>query len=415
MSQEEIPLPASPRPDALTDSVSGGLYELKIDTISLLLVLFRHKKTVLRYAGVALFLSVILVFFVIKPLYTAEAVFIPPQTSPGSAMSQLAGQLGSLGVAGGLMGLKTPADIYLGILQSRTVADDIIARFNLQEVYKAKKISRAEKMLQANAKFVAGKNTLIRITVDDDDPNRAAAIANGFLDELQSQNGRLALTEASQRRLFFEQQLDKEKNALADAEVELRKTQESTGLIVPTGQMQLEIGTIANIRAQITSREIQLASLRQGATDQNPEVVRIQTEIGQLHQQLQRLQDNSQKSSPGNTEVPTAKVPALALEYIRKQREVKYHEMLFESLAKQYEMARLDESREAPLLQVVDRAIVPDTKSGPHRLLLMIAFTLFGAVIGSVVVFLRYYVSLMKQNSDTAERLRSLSEAISFR
>jgi tyrosine-protein kinase Etk/Wzc len=415
MSQETlIRNPESIRFEANTDSEGRVLEQSKIDALALFLIALREKKTILRWMAAAFILSVILVAFVLKPKFTAEALFIPPQNSPGSPMTQLAGQLGSLGVAGGLAGLKTSADIYIGILQSRTVADDIIARFHLQEVYKSKKLSGAEKMLDANTRFVAGKDTLIKIIVDDRDPQRAANIANGFLDELQHQNDRLALTESSQRRLFFEQQLEKEKNALADAEVDLKKTEESTGLIVPGGQMQVEIETIADIRAQITSREIQLSSMRQGATDQNPEVIRLQTEMEGLQKQLQKLQNDTQQRQPGSTQLPTAKVPALALEYIRKQREVKYHELLFESLAKQYEMARLDESRDAPVLQIVDRAIVPDTKSGPHRLLIVLVVTLIGAVLGTVIIFFRYSIIMMKKDPSTAERLRLLAKAVSF-
>lgn len=415
MSQETLlQHPEILRSEADTESKGRDVEEPKIDAITLFLIALREKKTILRWMATAFILSVILVAFVLKPTYTAEALFIPPQNSPGSAITQLAGQLGSLGIAGGLGGLKTPADIYIGILQSRTIADDVIARFHLQEVYKSKKLSGAEKMLGENTKFVAGKDTLIKISVDDEDPQRAANIANGFLDELQHQNGRLALTESSQRRLFFERQLEKEKDALADAEVDLKKTQESTGLIAPSPQMQVEIATIADIRAQITSREIQLSSMRQAATDQNPEVIRVQTQIEGLQKQLQKLQNDTQQRRPGSTQLPTAKVPALALEYIRKQREVKYHELLFESVAKQYEMARLDESREAPVLQIVDRAIVPDTKSGPHRLLIILAMTLVGAVLGMMIVFLKWYIAMLKKDPITAERLRLLAKAVSF-
>lgn len=411
MSQETLlQHPEIPKSDAH----ARGVEESKIDTVAILLIVLRGKKTILRWMVGAFVLSVVLVVFVMKPTFTAEALFIPPQNSPGSAMTQLAGQLGSLGAAGGLVGLKSPGDIYLGILQSRTVADDVIARFHLQDVYKSRKLSEAEKMLQLHTKFVVGKDTLIKISVSDGDPKRAANIANGFLDELQHQNGRLALTEASQRRLFFELQLEREKDALADAEVDLKKTQESTGLIAPSGQTQLELENIADIRAQIASREVELSTIRQGATDQNPKVIRIQTEIGRLKQQLRNLQNDTQLRQPGNTQLPTAKVPAFALEYVRKQREVKYHESLFESLSKQYEMARLDESREAPILQIVDRAVVPDKKSGPHRLLFVLGLTLLGAVLGTAIVLLRNYIAMMKRDPIMAERLRSLGRSASF-
>lgn len=189
-------------------------------------------------------------------------------------------------------------------------------------------------------------------------------MANAYLDALREQNGRLALSDASQRRLFFQEQLEREKNALADAEVDLKKTQEQTGLIAPVGQAQMEIEATAQLRAQIASDEVSLESMKQGATEQNPQVVRLQTEIAGLQGQLKKMQSDPSRREPGTVQLPTAKVLELALEYVRKQREVKYHEALFEMLAKQYEGARLDESREAPLLQVIDRA-VSGRKIGP--------------------------------------------------
>ena len=175
-------------------------------------------------------------------------------------MSQIASQLGSLGAVGALGGLKSSGDIYFGILESRTIADSIIRRFDLQRVYEAQENQRHRERTQEPKHFRTGKDTLITISVEDHDPKRAADLANSYLDALREQNGRLALTEAGQRRLFFEQQLEREKNALADAEVELKKTQEQTGLIAPGGQAQVEIETMAQTRAHITSLQVEMAS-----------------------------------------------------------------------------------------------------------------------------------------------------------
>jgi tyrosine-protein kinase Etk/Wzc len=386
-----------------------------IDLIELATLLLRGKKTILRFAIVFSLLTAIVVYLVMKPMYMAEAIFLPPQSSPGSGMSQLASQLGSLGAIGGLAGLKSPGEVYLGILGSRTIADKMIERFDLQKVYKTKRLSDTEKRLKNSSKFILGKDTLITISVEDHDPKRAADLANGYLDNLRLQNGRLALTEASQRRLFFEQQLEREKNALADAEVNLKKTQEHTGLIIPAGQAQVQIEEMAQIRAQIASHQVELAALRQGATDQNPQVVRLQTQIVGLQQELQKLQSDPSQHQPGSVQLSTAKVPELALEYVRKQREVKYHEVLFELIAKQYEAARLDESREAPLLQVVDRAMVPDKKSGPPRMLLILAGCMLGAFAGVSWVILRDFISTLQQDPAKAAQVETLRQAALLR
>jgi tyrosine-protein kinase Etk/Wzc len=385
--------------------------EQRIDLVEVTTLLLREKKTILKFMLAAVALTVFLVFVVMKPMFTAQARLLPPQNAPGSGLSQIASQLGSLGAVGALGGLKNSGDVYVGLLESRTIADGIIKRFDLQQVYKIKKISDTEKELRARSTFILGKDSLITISVEDHDPKRATDIANSYLDALRDQNGRLALTESAQRRYFFEQQLEREKNALADAEVELKKTEEKTGLIAPIGQAQMQIDMAAQLRAQITSLQVELAAVKQGATDENPQVVRLQTQIAGLQQQIQRLQSNPATRQPGSVELPTAKVPELALEYVRKQREVKYHETLFELLAKQYENARLDESRDAPVLQVVDRAIIPDKKSGPPRLLLILAAAFVGTILGALWVLLRRAVATLQQDPVAAEQFKALREA----
>jgi tyrosine-protein kinase Etk/Wzc len=396
-----------------TGVMENASEEQGIDLLEVMALLLRGKKTILKFMLVTAALAALVVYFVMKPMYTAEASFLPPQSAPGSGMSQLANQLGPLTGLGALGGLKSSGDVYVGILKSRTIADNLIKRFNLQKVYETKRISDAAKKLKDRSTFVSGKDTLITISVEDHDANRATSLANGYLDALYEQNGRLALTEASQRRLFFEQQLEREKDALADAEVELKKTEEQTGLISPGGQAQVEIEAIAQVRAQISAREIELGALKQAATDQNPEVIRLQTQIDGLEQQLQKLESGSEARQSGNVLPAAAKVPELALEYVRREREVKYHEILFGLIAKQYESARLDESRESPVLQVVDRAVVPDRKSGPPRALIMLASCLLGALVGAGWVIVKDFVGKLQQDPARAAKYEALRQAAS--
>lgn len=360
-------------------------------------VLNRRQAMRLLLAGRKLILAGILVggvlaavgVLLLKPTYTATATFLPPN-STSSNSSALLSQLGALsggGLGGGsalgaIGGIKDPTLIYIGILESRSVADDLIRQFDLQKIYKTKKMSSTEKALANHTKFVPGKDTLVKVNVEDHDPKRAADMANAYLAALSKQNDRLALTEAAQRRAFFERQLETQKNQLADAEVDLAKTEEQTGMIHPSGQAQLQMLTIAQTRAAISSREIELEAMSQGATEQNPEMVRLRSEIVGLKAQLAQLENSSAKGSPGNIEVPTSRVPQLTLDYVRREREVKYHETLYELLLRQFESAKLDESRSAPMMQVVDSAVLPDTKSGPPRTLL----TLLAAMLGGLLV-----------------------------
>jgi capsule polysaccharide export protein KpsE/RkpR len=214
------------------------------------------------------------------------------------------------------------------------------------------------------------------------------------MDALRETDGRLALSQSSQRRLFFEQQLAKEKDELEDAEVALKKTEEQSGLIAPTGQTESEIKSIADLEAAIAVRQVQLAALRDSATEENPDVIRLHSEIGDLEGQLAKMQRGGGGES--SLSIPTAKVPGVELEYVRKEREVKYHEALFDMLSRQYEAARLDEARDAPVLQVLDAASYPDTKSSPKRMYIMLGGMVFGFLAGCVWVLIREHVHALR-------------------
>jgi uncharacterized protein involved in exopolysaccharide biosynthesis len=324
--------------------------------------------------------------FLIPVKYTAEAVILTPQQSQPSlsAMAQLAG--GGAGLAGlGLLsgfGLHNASDLYVGILQSRTIGDAIIVKFNLKEVYDVEGFHGARKRLARNTTIKAGKDTLIHIEVSDHDAKRAADIANAYVSELASQNSTAALTEASQRRLFFEQQLVKEKNLLANAEVDLRNTEQVTGLVVPTGQADAMMRSISQLHAEILSRQAQLAGLRTYVADENPRLQRLMKEISALQSDLAKLENGAHVA--GKAEVPVGELPQAGLEYVRRLREVKYHESLFEGLSKQYEAARLDEAKAAPLIQIIDRAVTPEKKSWPPRTWIVAGSVLLAAIATAV-------------------------------
>lgn len=329
----------------------------------------------------------VLISFLLPTKYTSSASFIPPGLTSNSSSAMLAGQLAGMGM-GDLLGAgKGAGELYASILESRSIASEIVARFNLKQLYKVNKESAAEQKLEAAISVkVDPKSGIVNLDVTDQSPSRARDLADALLDALREKNGSLALSQASQRRLFFEQQLAKEKDALENAEVELKKTEEQSGLIAPVGQTETELRSIADTQAEIAARQVQLAALRQSATDQNPDVIRLQSEISDLEGQLARMQNGSRNSQNGS--IPTSKVPELQLDYVRREREVKYHEALFEILSKQYEAARLDEAREAPVLQVLDPASFPDTRSSPKRTVIAICGMFIGLIAGCVWVLI---------------------------
>lgn len=359
-----------------------------IDLAALYQTLHRGKRKILG-TSLAVFAVATIIAFLLPFQYTSTVSFIPPSANNGGSMAAaLAGQLSALG-GGDLLGAgKTSGELYAGILRSRSIADQLVRQFELMQVYKVKKESQAEHVLDsATAVAVDAKSSIITVSVTAKSPALAHDLANAYMDALRETNGRLAVSQSSQRRLFFEQQLAKEKDDLENAEVDLKRTEEKSGLIAPTGQTESGIRTIAETQAQVAIRQVQLAALRQSATDQNPEVIRLRSEIGDLQGQLSRLQRGV--GNGPTAAIPTSKVPELQLEYVRKEREVKYHEALFEMLSRQYEAARLDEAHDAPVLQVLDPASYPDTKSSPKRMYYMLGGLLLGFLAGCVWVLVR--------------------------
>lgn len=329
--------------------------------------------------------------FLIPAEYTAESVILTPQQAEPSlsTMVQLAGgaaSLSGLSLLSGL-GLRSPSDLYVGILESRTIADALINRFKLKQIYGDKYIQQARKHLSRRTSIKAGKDTLIRIEVNDRDPKRAAQLANAYVEELADRNTTVALTEASQRRLFFEQQLASEKKLLAAAEIALRDTEKVTGLVVPSGQAEALIRSASQLNAEILSREAMLAGMRTYASDENPRFQAVQRELSALRSELSKLE--SERQVAGTPEIPVGNLPQAGLEYVRKYRDVRYHEGLYEALAKQYEAARLDEAKAAPLIQVVDKAVVPERKSWPPRLLIVLISAALSVVVAALWIVAR--------------------------
>jgi len=390
----------------------GNLWEDGIDLIDVLLFLLQKKSRILTVTllfgllglGIALYM---------KPYFMATAVIMPPQQEQ-SAMSSLAGQLGSLGSLGAAsaIGLKNPADMYVGMLQGQVIADRLIERFGLQAEYKARLRVDARARLKKESSFEAAKDGLIYIQVTDHNPNKAAQLANAYVDELHSLNAKLAVGQASQRRVFYQHQLDDEKEQLADAEDALKQTQEKTGLIQLNGQAEQIIRNIASMKAQIASREVELGVAHTFATDQNPDVAELEQQIDGLKKQLSILESTQANSLPGDAQVPSGRVPAAGLDYLRKLREVRYHESLLELLSQQLEAAALDEAKSVPQIQVVDPAQVPEKKSGPSRILITFGFLLLGLMISSAWAILTGVISSIRERPEQAARLAALRAAL---
>jgi tyrosine-protein kinase Etk/Wzc len=398
------------------EEAPAGLLSSDRDEGTNLLDLFiplAERRTLIAKVTAAAALASVIVSLLISNKYTAVAKILPPQQSQ-SSLSSMLGQLGALSglssAKDNLLGLKNPADLYVGILRSRTIADSLIEQFDLKTLYRDKNLSAARKDLESHSTIESTKDGMISVAFEDKDPNRAAAIANAYVAHLYQANQRLAISEAAQRRLFYEKQLEDEKNTLTGAEVELKKTQERTGLIQLNSQADAIIRSSALLKAQITAKEVQLQGLRSFSTEQNPALIRVEQELAALKSQMAKL-EKDQHIGGGNIQIPTGKVPEVGLEYARRYRDVKYHEVLFEILAKQYEAAKLDEGKNAPIIQVVDSAVPPDKKSGPPRTLIVMLSTLLGFFVSCCYVWVSAGIQSMKADPEQRMKLEFLQNA----
>src|SRR3954469_20430103 len=355
------PLLDERRTASLVDPGPANVASDEIDLLDLLIVLAKRKRLILTVTAASAVIALV-VSLLLPNRYTATTKILPPQQSQSASsmlLTQLAG--GAMGplaaLAGSGLGLKNPSDIYLGILKSRTIEDALVAKFELMRVYRDKRVSEARKDLEKASDIITQKEGLISISVEDKDPKRAAALTNAYVAELRSVTQHLAISEASQRRLFFEQQVQQAKDDLSRAEVALKETQQKTGMIQIDSQAKAIIEAVGHLQAQVAAKEVQLQAMRSFATDQNPDTILAQQQLAALRTQLSKLENQQGTTIEGDPVVSTGKIPGAGLEYVRKFRDMKYYETIFELLAKQYEAAKIDEAREAAVIQVVDPGV----------------------------------------------------------
>jgi tyrosine-protein kinase Etk/Wzc len=382
----------------------------EISLLDLAIILAKHKKLILGLPLAAAIVAVGITLL-LPNIYIGTAKILPPQQNQSTTAAALLGQLGGLaGLAGtALPGLKNPSDLYVGMLKSRTIADKLIARFELKKLYDEETLDETRKVLEENTTIMAGKDGLISIEFEDEEPKRAAAIANAYAEELDRLTQTLAVTEASQRRLFFEKQLKGARDSLSEAEMSLKTTQESTGLIKLDDQGKAIIESVARVRAEIAAKEVQLVAMRTFATERNPEYLLVQQQVVGLKAQLAKL-ETANVLGAGDILVPTGKIPEAGLEYLRRFRDVKYYEAMFEVLARQYELARIDEAKDAAILQVLDMAIEPEKKSKPKRALIVVITVLVAGFLAVLWAFIREARERAQGDPLQSERLRLIRQ-----
>jgi uncharacterized protein involved in exopolysaccharide biosynthesis len=378
--------------------------------LDFLIVVCRRKRFILRFTlGAAVLVAII--SWLIPNRYTAATTVLPPAQSSVSSnlLSQLSGAGGALAyLAGGSLGLKNSSDMYAALFRSRTVEDAVIERFGLMARYREKNMWDARRSFEKRSTVVLGvKDGLIHITVEDRDPKLAAEIANGYVEEFRKLSANLAITEASQRRLFFQQQLLEARGNLTTAEEAMKSTEQSTGVLQIDSQAKSLIETAAILRGQVVAKQVQIQAMRSFATEDNPELVMAKQQLAALQAQLAKIAGNGEESGTGLI-VPKGRIPEAGMEYLRKLRDVKYYETIYELIAKQFEMAKLDEARQGAVIQVADVAVPPDKKSFPPRLILTILALVLGFMAACGWCVFRERLERMKRDPAARQRLEDL-------
>jgi uncharacterized protein involved in exopolysaccharide biosynthesis len=389
-----------------TASSAAELDEDEISLLDLAIALGEEKKTLFAVPAITTTLAIVVSLFM-TPIFTAKTVMMPPQQQQSGAASALA-SLGALaGLAGAAAGVKSPDDMYIAFMQSESLQRAVIEKLGLQERYKTKTIFETREALKGLVKIASDKKSgLITIEADDKDPEFSAKLANTHVEELRNLMGKLAVTDAQQRRVFFEQQIAKTQDELAQAEANFRAAKEKSGMQVTAVIAEGSVRASAEMRGQIAAKEVQMQAMSRFATPQNPDVQRLGSELGALRAQLAKIEQGS------GGEERTSPLQQLA---VKSYRDIKAREAMMGVLVAQYESARVDESREGPLIQVVDAAQAPERKSKPKRAIIVLVAAFAGLFLGLLVAFVRRAIRNAASSPDGGAQMAKLKEAWRFK
>jgi tyrosine-protein kinase Etk/Wzc len=342
----------------------------------------------------ALFIS-----FLIPPTYTAKTQFLPPQQQQSAAASMLA-SLGSLGgLAGAVGGIKNPSEQYLAYLKSVTLQDDLIKQYKLQERYDADTKQDARKELAEKVRAASGKDGLISIEVDDKSPQFAADLANAHVEALNKLLSKLAVTDAQQRRLFFENQMNLAKEKLTQSEINLKATGVSGGAL--KSNPSSAVAAVAVLQAQVTAQEVKLGAMKGYLTETAPDFKQAMSELVNLRGMLLKQEIG----------VPEVDKNSVKNDYVTKYREFKYNETLFELFAKQYELAKIDEAREGAIIQVLDVAQPPEKKTKPKKLFIVLVAMFASLLISITYLLLRKTIIAAMQDKNKFEKIINIKKS----
>lgn len=368
------------------------------DALDLILEIARHGRLIIG-GGLLVGVLALGASYLVKPTFTSSTVILPPQQQQSLASSALS-SLGALaGLAGGAAGgVRSPIDQYVAMLRSTTLADRMIDRFNLLEVYDEKLRFDARALFWERSRVSAGRRDgLITIEIDDKDPKRAAEMAAAMVEEFRRMTSELVITEAQQRRSFFEKQVQATRDKLSAAQQALQASGLTAGSFKAEPKAVAE--GYAKLKAEATAAQVRLQALLTNFTANAPEVQQQQSLLAALNAELRKQEANVSLQDADSG-------------YIGKYREYKYQEVLFELFSRQYEMARVDEGREGGVTQVVDVAQVPEKKSKPKRAFIGMGASVAAGLILLVFVLIRAQLRMSDASGEARAKLAKLLPAL---
>ena len=381
--------------------------EKNITLLDLLLVLVRRKwmiiKIILLFSLISLIVSLMMTKF-----YTASARILNPVEK--SAVVNLLESGGGMAGMAGLFMDSGKGNVYVSMLQSRNVRDRVLDRFapkNWRELAgsgKEMSTNALVSMYLGELAVTVDVNNTLLVSVEFTDQGKVAEIANAYVEELEKLANEFAMTEATRRLNYYEGELAKARTSLTRTEQQFREYQEKTGVYMGEAQLTANIQNRINMRAQVAAKEIQLRSLLAYATRQNPEVVKLEKEISGLKEEIKRLEDDPGTGDPLN---PLGGMPAARFEYLEKYRDWKFQEVLYNTLLRLYETARLDQSYSPVVIQVLDRAEMPENRSKPKRKMIVVLATFLGFFLA---VFLAFVAEAWKRAAEDPEQAEKVEE-----
>lgn len=385
----------------------------EINLYSYLSILVSYRRFIfLNLVGVCLIVAVI--SLLLPRWYRATTVILPPggeALSSGMA-SSLMGTASGLATSLPLPFMATPSDIFAAILKSRTVGEAVVKRENLMEIYKTESLEKTLRELFSRVSIHVTPEGMISLSYEDKDRNRAAEVANRFVMELDRINQETSASQAKSARIFIEERLTQTQKELTQAEENLREFKEENKTILLNDQMEAAIEKAAGLKAQLVSSEIDLNVLSKTMSSSHPQIKSLRTRINEIKKQLEILELGNQKENSEEKtvlDVPFAEVPALSLKLARLVREVKIQEGVFELLTQQYEQYKIQETKDTPTIQVLDKAVPPEKRARPKRALLVGLSGILSIFASLVFIFgLEYFKRSKQKNPQAVERLESL-------